>query len=110
MAIPAVAAADDENAKVRVGHFSPDAPAVDVYAGDAAILTDVVVAVVREFDVALDELHNDSTSIRFCGQYKAAQGRKLRGKRAPAITYGFSKDHRPDLKLFEIIKKKGKRD
>jgi hypothetical protein len=35
MAIPAVAAADShEGAKVRVGHFSPDAPAVDIYAGD----------------------------------------------------------------------------
>ncbi len=42
MAIPSFAAADGhENAKVRVGHFSPDAPAVDVYAGEDAILTDV---------------------------------------------------------------------
>ena len=41
MAIPTFAAAQDENAMIRVGHFSPDAPAVDVYAGDAAILTDV---------------------------------------------------------------------
>jgi hypothetical protein len=32
MALPAVAAADShEDAKVRVGHFSPDAPAVDIY-------------------------------------------------------------------------------
>ena len=32
MAIPAFAAADGhEGAKVRVGHFSPDAPAVDIY-------------------------------------------------------------------------------
>lgn len=32
MAIPAVAAAEGhEGAKVRVGHFSPDAPAVDIY-------------------------------------------------------------------------------
>ena len=28
-------------AKVRVGHFSPDAPAVDVYANGGAILDDV---------------------------------------------------------------------
>jgi len=69
----------------------------------AAILTDVVVAVVREFDVALDELHNDSTTVSFCGQYRAAQGRKLRGQRAPAITYGYSKDHRPDLKQLLFI-------
>jgi len=69
----------------------------------AAILTDVVVATVREFDLALDELHNDSTTVRFCGQYRSANGRKLRGKRAPAITYGFSKDHRPDLKQLLFI-------
>jgi len=68
-----------------------------------AILTDVVVAAVREFGVALDELHNDSTTVSFCGQYRAARGRALRGQRAPAITYGFSKDHRPDLKQLLFI-------
>ena len=31
----------DEVAKVRVGHFSPDAPAVDVYANGAVILENV---------------------------------------------------------------------
>jgi len=69
----------------------------------AALLTDVVVAAVREFDVCLDELHNDSTTVRFCGKYRSADGRKLRGKRAPAITYGYSKDHRPDLKQLLFI-------
>ncbi len=69
----------------------------------ASLLTDVVVAAVREFDVALDELHNDSTTVSFCGQYRAAHGRKLRGRRAPAITYGYSKDHRPDLKQLLFI-------
>ncbi len=50
MAIPAFAAADGhENAKVRVGHFSPDAPAVDVYAGDDAILTDVSFGEISEY-------------------------------------------------------------
>lgn len=69
----------------------------------AALLTDLVVAAVREFDVTLEELHNDSTTIRFCGQYRSARGRMLRGKRAPAITYGYSKDHRPDLKQLLFI-------
>jgi transposase len=69
----------------------------------AALLTDVVVATVRELDVALDELHNDSTTVRFCGQYRKAKGRKLRGRRAPAIALGFSKDHRPDLKQLLFI-------
>jgi len=69
----------------------------------ATLLTEVVVAAVREFEVALDELHNDSTTVSFCGQYRAAQGRKLRGRRAPAITYGHSKEHRPDLKQLLFI-------
>jgi transposase len=63
-----------------------------------ALLTEVVVAVRRRFRLELDELHNDSTSVRFTGQYRAARGRRMRGRRAPWITYGFSKDHRPDLK------------
>ncbi len=69
----------------------------------AALLTDVVVAAVVAFDVALEELHNDSTTVRFCGQYPQAKGRKLRGKRAPFITYGYSKDHRPDLKQLLFV-------
>jgi transposase len=36
--------------------------------------------------------------VRLCGQYRHATGRSIRGKRAPWITYGYSKDHRPDLK------------
>jgi transposase len=62
------------------------------------LLTEVVLAAGREFGLTFDELHNDSTSVRFCGRYAAAKGRRVRGKRAPWITYGHSKDHRPDLK------------
>ena len=69
----------------------------------AALLTEVVVATRQEFGVAFDELHNDSTTIRFCGQYPNAVGRSLRGKRAPYITRGNSKDHRPDLKQLLFI-------
>ena len=50
MAIPALAAADNhDSAKVRVGHFSPDAPAVDVYANGGAILEDVPFGVISEY-------------------------------------------------------------
>jgi transposase len=69
----------------------------------AALLTELVVAVGHQFAVRFDQLHNDSTSIAFCGQYRAAAGRPLRGCTAPAITYGFSKDHRPDLKQLLFI-------
>jgi hypothetical protein len=49
VALPAGAFAQDDAAKIRVGHFSPDAPAVDIYAGDAAILTDVPFGVLSDY-------------------------------------------------------------
>ncbi|MBE7522120.1 MAG: DUF4277 domain-containing protein [Burkholderiales bacterium] len=69
----------------------------------AALLTAVVVAVGQRFGVTFERLHNDSTSIAFCGQYRAATGRELRGCTAPAIAFGFSKDHRPDLRQLLFI-------
>jgi transposase len=69
----------------------------------AALLTEVVLAVGRKFDLRLTELHNDSTTVRFCGQYRNATGRRMRGRRAPAIVFGHSKDHRPDLKQLLFI-------
>jgi transposase len=68
-----------------------------------ALLTEVVVAAGQRFGVKFDEFHNDSTSISFCGNYRAASGRKIRGRTAPAITYGHSKGHRPDLKQLLLI-------
>ncbi len=70
----------------------------------AALLTEVVIAVGKRFDVTFEQLHNDSTTIRFTGQYRGARGQRVRGKRAAWITYGYSKDHRPDLKqlLFSL--------
>lgn len=67
------------------------------------LLTDIVVTATRRFKVRMDQLHNDSTSIKLTGQYREAKGRSLRGKQAPWITYGFSKDHRPDLKQLIFI-------
>jgi transposase len=69
----------------------------------AALLTEVVLAVAKRFAVQLDQLHNDSTSIAFCGQYRDQRPSRRSGKRAPAITYGYSKDHRPDLKQLLFI-------
>ena len=57
----------------------------------------------KAFAVDFAELHIDSTSIRFCGQYRAAGSRSGPGRSAPAITYGYSKDHRPDLKQLLFI-------
>ncbi len=70
-----------------------------LFDADVPSLTLAVVAhAVREFGVNLDELHNDSTTITFHGDYEAAdQQRTLRGKLRLAVTHGHNKDHRPDL-------------
>jgi len=68
------------------------------------LIMDVVTHVVREFDISLDELHNDSTTVSFCGEYPEAESEKiLAGQMTPAITWGHSKDHRPDLKQLLYI-------
>ena len=69
----------------------------------SALLTAVVVAVGQHFEVRFERLHNDSTTVSFCGQYRAASGRSIRGRMAPAITYGHPKNHRPDLKQLLFI-------
>jgi transposase len=67
-----------------------------------------VLAVVRHtitaFQVALEELHNDSTTITFHGKYEEATAEGTRGgRRTLAITWGHNKDHRPDLKQLVYI-------
>ena len=69
----------------------------------AGLLTEVVLALGQHFSVKFEEFHNDSTTVTLCGQYRAASGRAIRGRRALAITYGFNKDHRPDLKQLLFI-------
>jgi transposase len=69
-----------------------------------SLVLDVAAHAVREFDVDLVELHNDSTTVTFHGDYDcAAQERTLRGQFRAAITWGHNKDHRPDLKQLLYI-------
>jgi len=64
----------------------------------------VATHVVKEFDVSLDELHNDSTTVTFCGAYtQATAERSYLGRPTLAITFGHNKDHRPDLKQLLFI-------
>jgi len=64
----------------------------------------VTTHVVREFDVNLDQLHNDSTTVTFFGAYsEAAEEKFQRGRRTLAVTFGHNKDHRPDLKQLLYI-------
>ena len=69
-----------------------------------ALALAVVAHAVREFGVELDELHNDSTTITFHGDYESAENeRTLRGRLRLAVTHGHNKDHRPDLKQLLYI-------
>ena len=71
----------------------------ELFASDrTALLTDFVLHMVREFEVQLDELHNDSTSLTFQGDYKHADGHEVDGIPTHRITFGHNKDGRPDLK------------
>jgi transposase len=76
-----------------------------LFDADIPSLTLAVVAhAVREFGVDLDELHNDSTTVTFHGDYESAESeRTLRGRLRLAVTYGHNKDHRPDLKQLLYI-------
>lgn len=66
------------------------------YEVDRASLCSWLVAdMMRGFDLALDQIHNDTTTITFFGEYLSAQA----GCSSPfVITHGFNKDHRNDLK------------
>ena len=58
----------------------------------AALLTRLAVAAIRAFDVQCDAIHNDSTSVKAFGRIP---GRTRTGFE---LRFGYSKDHRPDLK------------
>lgn len=69
----------------------------------ASLITQAVLAAVREFAVELHQLHNDSTTVTFSGAYPAATGAARGGKATPKVTYGHNKDHRPDLKQLLLV-------
>jgi transposase len=59
---------------------------------------------ISEFGVGLDQLHNDSTTITFHGDYPDATHEEKRQQQLRlAITWGHNKDHRPDLKQLLFI-------
>jgi transposase len=63
----------------------------------AALMTSVVVKTVEEFNIDLSRIHNDTTTVTLSGAYEG-QKDKEELKRPPMITFGYNKDHRPDLK------------
>jgi len=84
----------------RVGRALDKLFAADV----ASLVLRVATHVVKEFGLRLDELHNDSTTVSFFGAYLgAALEQQVFGRPTLAITFGHSKDHRPDLKQLLFI-------
>jgi len=63
----------------------------------AAIATAVVCRAQQRFELELDQLHNDTTSITFQGKYDNANGEKHFGRPTHQIVRGHNKDFRPDL-------------
>jgi transposase len=67
--------------------------------GETQLVMDLIRWVIQEFGLSLDEMHNDSTSVSVFGAYSEAEEEGVvQGQKTVAITYGHSKDHRPDLK------------
>ena len=58
----------------------------------ASLMTDIVIIVVKLFDINLDRIHNDSTTVKAFGKMP---GKTITGLE---LKQGHSKDHRPDLK------------
>jgi len=70
---------------------------------ESALLT-MARHIIEEFAIDTSQLHNDSTSVRFCGKYAdAAEPQHVFGKKTLEIRRGHSKDHRPDLKQLLFI-------
>jgi transposase len=69
----------------------------------ASLLTALVLRAIREFQIDMSEFHQDTTTATFSGSY-AGQPAAHAANRPPRITFGYNKDHRPDLKqlLFSI--------
>jgi len=63
----------------------------------ASLLTSVVTRAVKKFDIDLAQIHSDTTTVTFSGNYEGQADKEAR-ERPPLITFGHNKDHRPDLK------------
>ena len=62
------------------------------HADRASLMTQIVISTVKEINLKLDQVHNDSTTVKAYG--------KISGKTKTGLELkkGISKDHRPDLK------------
>ena len=58
----------------------------------ASLMTEIVVNMIKEVDLALTRIHNDSTTVKAYGKIPGKTNTGLK------LSRGTSKDHRPDLK------------
>ena len=73
----------------------------DVFAsGPQQLYSAVLTSAVRNYDLGLTSLHFDTTSIKLQGDYALSSepDDPEDPSAVPNVTYGYSKDHRPDLK------------
>ena len=63
----------------------------------ASLLTAVALCTIRVFQLVLDEMHQDTTTVTVSGEY-LDQPPAVQTNRPARITLGHNKDHRPDLK------------
>ena len=82
----------------RLGQVMDDIDKV----GTSDVFLGIALKGVEIFQVEMQAAHLDSTSFHLHGEYaqKASIGSEPEGIEAIEITYGYSRDHRPDLKQF----------
>jgi transposase len=69
----------------------------------ASILTEIVLCVVRAFEVDCAELHNDSTTVSFAGTAYDEAAARRGGKKPAVVTYGHNKTFRPTLRQLVYV-------
>jgi transposase len=68
--------------------------------GLTEVFVTVALSAARKFGVKMDSLHLDSSSFHVDGEYVNNSQHKEAEPGVIEITYGYSRDHRPDLKQF----------
>lgn len=70
--------------------------------GLTQVFVTIALEAARKFGVKLDSLHLDSSSFHVDGEYAISADEATEEPTAIEITYGYSRDHRPDLKQFIV--------
>jgi transposase len=71
-------------------------------AGLTQVFVKIALAAAEKFGVKKDTLHLDSSSFHVHGEYAITTAGEMPEETAIEITYGYSRDHRPDLKQFIV--------